>query len=255
MPNELTTDVTPSHLLQMALSSGADLDRLERLMVMKERWDALEAERAYNKAFVAFKSEAIVVIKNKAVTDGPLKGKSYAELFSVVNAVTPLLSKHGLSAAWKLSKDEKDWIEVTVTLKHLLGHTESVAMGGPPDTGGAKNAIQARASTISYLERYTLKAICGIAEQGEDDDGRGGAKDKEEKLEPPEALLKAAHKAAAGGKEAYERFWSGTGKANRHLLGGHHESLKIEALEADQKALATTAPPADPWGDALGTKS
>jgi len=44
-------------------------------------------------------------------------------------------------------------------------------MGGPPDSGGAKNAIQARASAVSYLQRYTLKAICGVAEQGEDTDG------------------------------------------------------------------------------------
>lgn len=47
-------------------------------------------------------------------------------------------------------------------------------MGGPPDTGGAKNAIQARASTVSYLERYTFKAVAGVAEGG-DDDGQGGA--------------------------------------------------------------------------------
>jgi hypothetical protein len=47
-------------------------------------------------------------------------------------------------------------------------------MGGPPDAGGAKNPIQARASTITYLERYTLKAICGVAEGGEDDDGQSG---------------------------------------------------------------------------------
>jgi hypothetical protein len=47
-------------------------------------------------------------------------------------------------------------------------------MAGPPDAGGAKNAIQARASTITYLERYTLKAICGVAEQGDDSDGNHG---------------------------------------------------------------------------------
>lgn len=46
-------------------------------------------------------------------------------------------------------------------------------MGGPPDTGGAKNAIQARASTKTYLERYTLKAITGLSEQNDDNDGRG----------------------------------------------------------------------------------
>ena len=47
-------------------------------------------------------------------------------------------------------------------------------MGGPPDAGGAKNAIQARASTITYLERYTLKAILGLSEQEDDDDGGHG---------------------------------------------------------------------------------
>jgi hypothetical protein len=108
------------------------------------------------------------------VTDGPLKGKSYAELFSVVNAVTPMLSKHGLGASWSITKDDRDWIEVTCTVKHSLGHSETVSMGGPPDAGGAKNAIMARASTVSYLERYTLKAILGLSEQDDDDNAGGG---------------------------------------------------------------------------------
>lgn len=153
-----------------------DVAKLNQLLDMKERWDATEAKKAFNVAFAAFKGEAITVLKNRDVTDGPLKGKSYAELFSVVNAVTPMLSKHGLSHSWRLSKDEKDWIEVTCTIKHVLGHAETVSMGGPADTGGAKSAIQARASTITYLERYTLKAICGVAEQGDDNDGAGGGK-------------------------------------------------------------------------------
>ena len=89
----------------------------------------------------------------------------------MVDAVTPALSRHGLSASWKLTRDEKDWLEVTCTLKHVGGHAESVSMGGPPDAGGAKNAIQARASAKTYLERYTLKAICGVAEGGDDTDG------------------------------------------------------------------------------------
>lgn len=164
---------TPTDLLRLAVEQGADLDRLERLMALQERWEAGQAKKAYDEAFAAFKAEAVRIIKNRSVTDGPLKGKKYAELFAVVNAVTPALSMHGLSSSWKITKDEKDWIEVTCTLKHSGGHTESVSMGGPPDGGGAKNAIQARASTVSYLERYTLKAITGLSEQGDDDDGRG----------------------------------------------------------------------------------
>ena len=60
-------------------------------------------------------------------------------------------------------------------------------MGGPPDTGGAKNAIQARASTKSYLERYTLKAITGLSEQDDDDDGGGGAHDGQRGQQPRSA--------------------------------------------------------------------
>lgn len=151
-----------------------DVAKLEQLLAVKERWEANEARKAFNQAFSAFKADAVPILKNRQVTDGPLKGKSYAELFSVVNAVTPVLSRHGLSASWRVTKDEKDWIEVTCLLKHILGGSESVSMGGPPDVGGAKSAIQARASTISYLERYTLKAVCGVAEQGDDNDGNGG---------------------------------------------------------------------------------
>lgn len=164
-------NATPMGMLALAVQQGADLTKIEKLMELHQRWEADEARKAFNQAFATFKAEAIEVIKNKQVTDGPLKGKSYAELHSVVNAVTPALSENGLGASWKLTKDEKDWLEVTCTLRHSLGHSESVSMGGPPDTGGAKSAIQARASSISYLERYTLKAICGVAEQGEDDDG------------------------------------------------------------------------------------
>jgi len=164
---------TPTEILRIAVERGTDIVQLEKLMALQERWEAGEARKAFNSAFAAFKSEAVTIIKNKAVTDGPLKGRKYAELFSVVNSVTPALSAQGLSASWSITKDEKDWIEVTCTIKHIGGHSESVSMGGPPDGGGAKSAIQARASTVTYLERYTLKAITGLSEQDDDVDGVG----------------------------------------------------------------------------------
>lgn len=171
---------TPMDMVQRALDSG-NLELVEKFMALQERWEASEARKAFLEAFAGFKAEAVTVIRNKKVTDGPLKGKSYAELFSFVDAVTPALSKHGLSASWNITRDEKDWIEVTCTIEHLLGHAKRVAMGGPPDVGGAKNPIQARASTVTYLERHTLKAACGISEQGDDVDGRrtsGGETDE-----------------------------------------------------------------------------
>jgi hypothetical protein len=49
-------------------------------------------------------------------------------------------------------------------------------MSGPHDQSGGKNAIQAIASTVTYLERHTAIAITGVAvSDEEDDDGAGGA--------------------------------------------------------------------------------
>ena len=135
-----------------------------------------EARNAYNRAFADFKAESVAVVKNVKVADGPLKGKAYADLFGVVSAVIPALAKHGLSHSWKLSKDDKEWMEVTCTIRHALGHSESVSMGAAPDIGPGRNAIQARGSAKTYLERYTLLAACGLTAQGEDDDGNAAGR-------------------------------------------------------------------------------
>ncbi len=172
----------PSDLLRMAVEQGADLDRLERLMALQERWEAGEAKKKFAVAFAAFKAEAVKIIKNKLITDGPLKNKKHAELSDAVNAATPALSRHGLSTAWRLTKDDKDWLEVTCTLSHEGGHSESVSMGGPPDTGPGRNAMQARGSSKTYLERYTLTAILGLAAQDADDDGAGGKGEGDDEL-------------------------------------------------------------------------
>lgn len=224
---------TPAELLQIAVERGADLAYVQQLMDLQERHRANEALGAYNEAFASFKAEAIRIIKNRTVTDGPLKTKKYAELFAVVNAVTPALSRHGLSASWRITKDERDWIEVTCTLKHAAGHSESVTMGGPPDAGGAKNAIQARASSVSYLERYTLKAILGLAEQDEDDDGAGGG----QRAMVDELCAQAS---AATTVAALEQVWSTGVSAIRAAKDmGAYERFKA-AVVARRAALGTT---------------
>lgn len=219
---------SPAAMMMAAMSQGASLEQVEKMMDLQDRWERKEAEKAYNAAFAAFKAEAVRIIKGREVTDGPLRGRSYAELHDVVDAVTPALSRHGLSASWKLTRDEKEWIEVTCTLKHTSGHSESVSMGGPPDTGGAKNALQARASTKSYLERYTLKAICGVAEGGDDTDGNPPAA-------VPLELLAAAREAAMGGWGALSKWIKERTPEERAALEPESYALKKAAKDADAK--------------------
>ena len=175
---QLPAVITPTHLLAMAYERNAPIDQMERLFALKLQVDADEARRAFNTAFAAFKAENVTVLRGKLITDGPLKDKRHAELIDVVRGSTAALSAHGLSTSWRVIEDAKDWIRVECTLKHAAGHAESVALGGAPDTGPGRNAIQARGSVITYLQRYTLMAILGLAASDVgDDDGVGGAAD------------------------------------------------------------------------------
>lgn len=220
---------SPAGVWLAARAQGISTDEIGKMMDLHDRWEQREAEKAYNVAFAAFKAEAVRIVKGRKVTDGPLRGKEYAELHDVVDAVTPALSKHGLSTSWKLTRDEKDWLEVTCTLKHVGGHSETVSMGGPPDAGGAKNQLQARASTKSYLERYTLKAICGVAEGGDDTDGNS------KPAAVPLEILAPAREAAMNGWAALSAHIKSLSPEARAALEPESYALKKAAKDADAK--------------------
>jgi hypothetical protein len=165
-------EISPMSLIESAIARGAT-DQLEKLLALQERWEANQARKAYHEAMAKFRENHIVVSRSTTVSDGPLKGKTYAKLIDFVGAAAPHLSPCGLTATWEITKDEKDWIEVACIMSHVAGHQTRTTMGGPPDIGGAKNAIQARSSTVSYLQKYTLKMATGLAEQSDDNDANG----------------------------------------------------------------------------------
>lgn len=237
---------SPAALMLAAIDKGADLDKLEKFMALQTQWEQREAEKAYNEAFAAFKADAIRIIKGAEVMAGPLAGRRYAALSDVVQALTPGLSRHGLSASWAITKDDRDWIEVTCTLKHINGHSESVSMGGPPDSGGAKNPLQARASTKTYLERYTLKAICGVAEA--DDDTDGNVEKKPPREIPPE-LLQKARDASMNGWDSLRKFIAAATEEERVLLTPESAALKAAAKAADKAAGRSAPRAADKQGE------
>lgn len=173
---------TPAYLLQLAVQQNADLAKLEKLMDLHERWEANEARKAMVKAMAGFKSEAPTILKSK-VADFPSKGGrtvyAYADLAEVVSKISPALAKFDLSHDWSIETEGKV-IYVTCTLTHIMGHSKSVTMPAFPDDTGGKNAIQAVASAVSYLEKYTLLAVTGLAASGMDDDGNSAGPRTEE---------------------------------------------------------------------------
>lgn len=170
--------VTPMGLIAQALANGASVETLNGLYDLQLRWEANEARKAFVAAKVAFKAETIQITKNKHVKFSHAKGETeydHATLDNVIAQIGPALSKHGLSLDWKTDNLDGGIIRVTAILTHLAGHSEQTSLQGAPDQSGGKNAIQAVASTVTYLERHTALAITGLATKDQDNDGAGGA--------------------------------------------------------------------------------
>lgn len=167
---------SPAQMMVQAMGSGATPESIGKMLELQERWDATQAKKAYNKAMAAFKSNPPEIEKDKRVSyDGKVSGKveyHHATLANVTRKINAALSLHGLSAAWSTNQ-VNGAISVTCKITHEQGHSEETTLTAQADTSGSKNAIQSIGSTITYLERYTLLALTGLAtHEAEDDDGK-----------------------------------------------------------------------------------
>jgi ERF superfamily protein len=159
---------TPMDMIQKAVASGADIEMVERLMGLNERYEASQARKAFDKAIAAAKSKITPIQRNaKGHND-----KRYADFAAIAKVVDPILSENGLSYRFRTEQSER--ISVTCILSHEAGHSEETTLAGPADTSGNKNAIQAIGSTLTYLQRYSLVQMLGLAAAA-DDDGKAGA--------------------------------------------------------------------------------
>jgi len=148
-----------------ATSSDVDVDKLEKLLNMKERWEAGEAKKSFDRAMTDFRARVGSIKKTRKAHNS-----QYAGLAESISAIKDLLTECGLSYSWRTNQ-ESNSVSVTCVVSHVDGHSERTTLSASPDTSGSKNSIQAIGSTVSYLERYTLYAILGLASTDQDDDG------------------------------------------------------------------------------------
>lgn len=167
---------TPAALVQMAVQNGASMEQLEKLLALQERWEAGEARKAFTAAMAAFKKNPPTIEKDKAVgyegKGGELVGYRHATLGNVTRQIVAALANHEISHSWSTVQLDGGQVAVTCTLTHSMGHSESVTLQSAKDDSGKKNNIQALGSAITYLQRYTLLAITGLATEDQDDDGK-----------------------------------------------------------------------------------
>ena len=171
---------TPLDLLNRAAAAGAPPEVLEKYMGLFERWEERQAKKAFDAAIARAKAEMPVIVKNRSASFGPGKtAYNYEDLASVTRSIDPVLSKHGIRYRWRSTSRPGEPVTVACIVSHDDGYSEENSLTAPIDTTGSKNPVQAIISTVTYLQRATLKAAIGLA-AGEDNDGRGAGNGKQD---------------------------------------------------------------------------
>lgn len=183
---EVATDtpntITPMTMIDRALMSGAAPETLERLLALQERWESNQGRKAFDEAMAAAKAEIPTIRKNRTVDFTSNRGRTHykhEDLAEIAETINPILGKYGLSYRFKTTNAPGEPISVTCIVTHRLGYFEETTLSSRPDDSGNKNHIQQVGSTLTYLQRMTLKAALGLA-AAEDDDGQKHGKTTQE---------------------------------------------------------------------------
>ena len=109
----------------------------------------------------------------------------YADLAEILNTVRPVLSKHGL-AVTQFPAFEAGTAHVETILTHASGEWMSGTCSAPVQ----KSDPQGVGSALTYLRRYSLAAVCGLAQ--EDDDANAASKGPKQAAQAPKVAPKPA---------------------------------------------------------------
>ena len=157
-------------ILMRAIELNVDLDAFEKLVNLVEKVQIDKAKREFYEAFAKFQSQVPPILKSSEVNMGAGRPRyNYASLYDIISKIQKPLGDNHLSYRWDVKNDD-DIIEVTCILSHKGGYELQTSIAAPRDSSPGKSTVQAIASTITYLKRYTLISLLGIGTADPDDD-------------------------------------------------------------------------------------
>jgi hypothetical protein len=165
--------ITPLAMIGQAVERGANVKTLEKLIDFHQRWETSQSRKAFDTAMAEAKARIPVILKNREVDFTVQRSRThyrYEDLAEIARTVGPTLASFGLAYRFR-SSVEGALVKVTCVLSHRDGHYEENQLAAATDETGNKNSIQAIGSTLTYLQRMTLKAALGLA-ASDDDDGK-----------------------------------------------------------------------------------
>lgn len=125
-------------------------------------------EKATPELFTAYALAQGEVENASKSSNNPHFKSKYADLAEVLNTVRPVFAKHGLSIMQSTGFDGS-----LVSVTTLIGHKSGGVVYSTASCVPGKTDAQGIGSATTYLRRYSLAAMSGVAQ--EDDDGNAAA--------------------------------------------------------------------------------
>lgn len=167
---QMNTEINALTLIDKAVEKDIDVDKFAKLVDIVKMLENEKAKRDFYEAFSKFQSSIPTIFKNSEVNMGYGKPRyNYATLSDIITAIQKPLGESNLSFRWEISNNN-DIIEVTCILSHAGGYELQTSIQAGKDATPGKSNVQAIASTITYLKRYTLVSLLGIGTADPDDD-------------------------------------------------------------------------------------
>jgi hypothetical protein len=166
------TDSSPESLLKLAIEKGADLDKLERLIELKERWEKQEAEKAFNLAMANFQKQCPIVKKSDIVKDKNGKERyRFANIGDIINQVGKIISDNELFYDFK-TEEVDGFMKVICTVTHSKGHSKATDFKVPIGKEEYMTDVQKYGARLTFAKRYSFCNVFGITTADEDNDAQ-----------------------------------------------------------------------------------
>lgn len=172
VPSPQNEEISIVQLVQLAQSGSLDVDKLERIIALKERVDAQSRKEAFDRALIKCQAEIPRVKKNGLVEtrDGkPIY--SYARLEDIDASIRPIYQRHGFTVTFDAPMAEDGKIRV-VGRFCCAGHTQALEFTASASNRGAGGVTltdaQKAKQTITECRRHLLEMFFNIITEGAD---------------------------------------------------------------------------------------
>jgi hypothetical protein len=167
-----------------ARDPSIDIDKLDRLLLMRERENSRIAEQTFNAAMSLAQAEMQPIGTD---SDNPQTRSRYASYAALDRTVRPIYTNHGFGLSFNTDEAPgPEQARIVCDVCHVGGHTRRYHVDMPVDGKGARGGdvmtkTHAMGSGISYGMRYLLRMIFNLAIDQDDDGNAAGGHAKTER--------------------------------------------------------------------------